>query len=99
MSMNRSLKLRVRIILVIVAIANFWYWMVLPMPPLDDPGLSYENFVPWLICAALLALIAGFVEGHALIAACVVAMGKPIAFVPYALFGFANRRYETVQLR
>lgn len=97
--LRTSTKLGIRVFLVSLAAANFWFWMVIPMPPLHDPGLSYTNVIPWLICFEILALVAGIVEGRAVLAASLVAIAEPIAFVPYTLFGFANRHFEPMQLR
>ena len=74
-----------------LAVANFWYWMVLPMPPEIDPGLNYQNVWQWVGCVALLGFVAGAVERHAVVAATIVGLGQPLAFIPYDLFGYADR--------
>ena len=65
--------------------ANFWYWMVLPMPPAHGSGLSHAW--KWVGTAALLALVAVIIDRRPVVAAVCVALGLPIAFVPYTLLG------------
>jgi hypothetical protein len=88
-----------RIAVVSLSAASFWLWMVLPLPPEDDPGLSFQNVGQWVATIGILAFITAWIERNAFRAACLIALGEPIAFLPYALFGFAYRRSRPVEVR
>lgn len=84
--------------MVALSVANFWYWMVLPMPPVYDAGLSFDYFSQWVATLAGMSFVIGWAEERPFFAASLVALGEPIAFLPYALFGFAYRRTHPLQL-
>ena len=68
------------------------------MPPKHDSGISYENFGPWVGTSVALAFVVGLVERSAPVSASLVALGDPIAYIPYTLFGMAYRPWQSQQL-
>ena len=92
-------KVLFRFGIVALSVASFWYWLVLPMPPEHDAGLNFDNVGQWLATLAILAFVSAWGEERLFVATSLVALGEPIAFLPYALFGFAYRRSQPLQLR
>lgn len=61
------------------------------MPPMLSGGLSYENWWQWVGSLALLAFVAGLIEQRVVVAASLVSLGMPVAYIPYDLYGYAYR--------
>ena len=53
--------------------------------------LEAREEAEWVGSLSLLAFVAGLIERRPALAAIIVALGMPIAFIPYDLFGYADR--------